>query len=72
MFVDFHILNELGSPSINSNTFANRPAAGQIGRLFVSTDTYEIYRDNGTTWDLIGIPYDRDWETLYIAFKQNC
>lgn len=56
MFVDFHILNELGSPSINSNTFANRPPAGQIGRLFVSTDTYEIYRDNGITWDLIGGP----------------
>ncbi len=56
MFVDFNILNQLGSPSINSNTFANRPAAGQTGRLFVSTDTYEIYRDNGTTWDLIGGP----------------
>lgn len=54
MFVDFNILNQLGSPSINSNTFANRPAAGQTGRLFVSTDTFEIYRDNGTTWDLIG------------------
>ncbi len=56
MFVDFNILNQLGSPAINSNTFANRPAAGQTGRLFVSTDTYEIYRDNGTTWDLIGGP----------------
>ena len=53
MFVDFNILNQLGSPSINSNTFANRPAAGQTGRLFVSTDTFEIYRDNGTGWDLI-------------------
>lgn len=53
MFVDFNILNQLGSPAINSNTFANRPAAGQTGRLFVSTDTFEIYRDNGTTWDLI-------------------
>jgi len=56
MFVDFNILNQLGSPSINSNTFANRPAAGQTGRLFVSTDTFEIYRDNGTSWDLIGGP----------------
>jgi len=56
VFVDFNILNQLGSPSINSNTFANRPAAGQTGRLFVSTDTFEIYRDNGTTWDLIGGP----------------
>ncbi|NDF99064.1 MAG: hypothetical protein EB101_09110, partial [Chitinophagia bacterium] len=49
-------LNQLGSPAINSNVFANRPAAGQTGRLFVSTDTFEIYRDNGTTWDLIGGP----------------
>lgn len=56
MFVDFHILNELGTPSMLSNIFANRPAAGETGRLFVSTDTYEIYRDNGTTWDLIGGP----------------
>lgn len=56
MFVNFNILNQLGSPAINSNTFANRPAAGQTGRLFVSTDTFEIYRDNGITWDLIGGP----------------
>jgi hypothetical protein len=56
MFVDFNILNQLGSPAINSNTFANRPAAGQTGRLFVSTDTFEIFRDNGTGWDLIGGP----------------
>jgi hypothetical protein len=56
MFVNFNILNQLGSPAINSNTFANRPAAGQTGRLFVSTDTFEIYRDNGTSWDLIGGP----------------
>ena len=56
MFVNFNILNQLGSPAINSNTFANRPAAGQTGRLFVSTDTFEIYRDNGSTWDLIGGP----------------
>jgi len=56
VFVNFNILNQLGSPAINSNTFANRPAAGQTGRLFVSNDTFEIYRDNGTTWDLIGGP----------------
>lgn len=56
MFVNFNILNQLGSPAINSNTFANRPAAGQTGRLFVSIDTFEIYRDNGTSWDLIGGP----------------
>jgi hypothetical protein len=56
VYINFNILNELGSPAISSNTFANRPAPGQTGRLFVSIDTYEIYRDTGTGWDLIGGP----------------
>ena len=56
IYVDFSVVNQLNSPALNSNTFANRPSAGQAGRLFVSTDTFEIYRDNGTTWDLIGGP----------------
>jgi hypothetical protein len=45
------VLNQFGSPSINSNTLANRPTFGQPGRLFVSTDTLAIYRDTGTAWD---------------------
>lgn len=48
-----YVTNQKGSPAIYSDTLANRPAAGFIGRLFVSTNTLEIYRDNGTTWDLI-------------------
>lgn len=48
-----YVTNQKGSPAIYSDTLTNRPAAGFIGRLFVSTDTLEIYRDNGTTWDLI-------------------
>jgi hypothetical protein len=56
VYINFNIINELGSPAISSNTFANRPAPGQTGRLFVSIDTYEIYRDTGTGWDLIGGP----------------
>jgi hypothetical protein len=56
MYVDFNILNQLGSPAFNSNTLAKRPAAGYKGRLFVSTDTFALYRDNGTGWDLIGGP----------------
>ena len=51
IFRDSSVLNQFGSPSINSNTLANRPAFGQSGRLFVSTDTLEIYRDNGSAWD---------------------
>jgi len=48
-----YVTNQKGSPALYSDVLANRPAAGFIGRLFISTDTLEIYRDNGTTWDLI-------------------
>jgi hypothetical protein len=51
IFKDSSVLNQFGSPSINSNTIANRPAFGQPGRLFVSTDTLAIYRDTGSAWD---------------------
>ena len=48
-----YVTNQKGSPALYSDVLANRPAAGFIGRLFISTDTFEIYRDNGTTWNLI-------------------
>ena len=38
----------------NSDIFANRPAAEIAGRIFISTDTFTIYRDTGSTWDTIG------------------
>jgi len=49
-------IDQKGTPALYSDTLANRPAAGFTGRLFVSTDTFALYRDNGTTWDLIGGP----------------
>ena len=48
------IRNAGGSPSILSDLVANRPTAGTSGRLFVATDSKIIYRDNGTSWDIIG------------------
>ena len=48
-----YVSNQKGSPALYSDIFANRPAAGFLGRLFISTDTLEIYRDTGTTWALI-------------------
>lgn len=48
------IINQNGAPSINENTLANRPAAGQVGRLFVDTTNNLLYRDNGSSWDLVG------------------
>lgn len=49
-----NIINQRGTPAFNSNTIANRPAAGYVGRIFISTDTFVIQRDNGTGWDSLG------------------
>jgi hypothetical protein len=38
----------------NSDTLANRPAAGIVGRIFIAIDApYGIYRDTGSAWDQI-------------------
>jgi hypothetical protein len=54
--IDLSILNQRQTPAFYADVLANRPAAGFIGRIFVSTDTYEFYRDNGTSWDIVGGP----------------
>lgn len=51
---DSSVLNQIGSPSINSNTFANRPSFGQVGRLFVDTTNNILQRDTGSSWVTIG------------------
>jgi hypothetical protein len=48
-----NVLNQKGSPAIYTDTFANRPAFGYAGRLFISNDTAAIYEDTGTAWVLI-------------------
>jgi len=54
--IDLSILNQRQTPAFYADVFANRPAAGFVGRIFVSTNTFAFYRDNGTSWDLIGGP----------------
>jgi hypothetical protein len=54
--IDLSILNQRQTPAFYADVLANRPAAGFIGRIFVSTNTFEFYRDNGNGWDLIGGP----------------
>jgi hypothetical protein len=54
--VDYDVLNQKGSPAWYSDTFANIPTPGYKGRMFISTDTFAFYRDNGTGWDLVGGP----------------
>ena len=47
------VINAGGTVSIQSNLLANRPLASINGRIFLSTDTKTLYRDNGTSWDVI-------------------
>ena len=43
------------APSIEAALAASRSAAATAGRIFIATDTLEVSRDNGTTWDdLVG------------------
>jgi hypothetical protein len=51
--VTLDILNQKGTPAFFADTLANRPAAGFTGRVFISTDTLDLYRDTGTTWVLL-------------------
>jgi hypothetical protein len=47
------VLNQKNAPAIYEDIFANRPTAGFSGRIFISTDTSQIFVDNGTSWVLI-------------------
>ncbi|WP_291515602.1 tail fiber domain-containing protein [Bdellovibrio sp. ArHS] len=47
------IKNAGGTPSIQSGLDLDRPTIGTVGRLYVATDTQKIYRDNGSSWDLL-------------------
>jgi hypothetical protein len=51
--VFYEILNQRDTPAMFADVFSNRPAFGFNGRIFISTDTKQIYRDYGTFWDLI-------------------
>jgi hypothetical protein len=49
------IINAGGTPSFLTDLFANRPAFGTAGRIFIASDTRQIFRDTGTAWDAIGV-----------------
>jgi len=51
--VFYEVLNQRGTPALFTDTFANRPTFGFQGRLFISTDTAQIFEDTGTAWTLI-------------------
>lgn len=43
------------STVISRGTLASRPAAGTAGALYYATDNGHLYRDNGSTWDLMDV-----------------
>jgi len=51
--VFYDILNQKGTPAMYTDTLANRPAFGFQGRLFISTDSGQIFEDTGTAWTLV-------------------
>ncbi|AXF51526.1 hypothetical protein CONSTELLA_36 [Mycobacterium phage Constella] len=75
--IDASWFNDVGL-AVNENTaarakkglFSALPAAGAAGRLYFSTDTGTILRDNGTSWDVVGrcdvahiLPPASSWST---------
>jgi len=50
------VTNIKGTPGINSDIFANRPAATDVapGSIYIATDTGVIYQSNGVSWSTIG------------------
>jgi hypothetical protein len=55
-WINSNVINAGGNPSMLQNTFSNLPTNKLTGQLFVSTDTFAWYRNNGSSWDLIGGP----------------
>lgn len=62
-----YVINLGGAPSAQEGTHAARPAPGHAGALYVETDTKSLFRDNGSSWDLIaggGALADAGWFPL--------
>jgi hypothetical protein len=48
------VQNGGSTPSITTGADSSKGSAGTSGRLYVSTDGNRIYRDTGSTWQIIG------------------
>jgi hypothetical protein len=47
------VQNAGATPSIQTGNDASKPTAGIEGRLYLAKDMLKIYRDNGTSWDVL-------------------
>ena len=48
-----YVNNQLQTPALYTDALAQRPTYGIYGRLFMSSDTKEIYQDLATSWQLL-------------------
>lgn len=64
--VNFSVNNQLSTPSIHAAPFAQRPAAGQPGRVFIDSNNPStgMYRDTGIVWVQIAETATSDVDTL--------
>lgn len=71
--VDFDILNQRGTPAFFADAFANRPAPGFVGRIFVDTDNPSsgMYRDTGTIWVRISVAASGGLQDLQSVLAQG-
>jgi len=61
-------------PYFSSGLLSALPAAGNVGRLYLTTDTQRIYRDNGASWDILlygSLPVVRQIISNSIAATSN-
>lgn len=49
------VRNAGNTPSIQAGTDSSKPSAGTSGRIYIATDTSKIYRDTGSSWQVIGV-----------------
>jgi phage-related tail fiber protein len=54
------VINTGGATSFGSGLLSARPSAGTANRFYITTDTFSLYRDNGSSWDLITPAYTGD------------
>lgn len=47
------VRNAGSTPSIQAGADASKPSPGTAGRLYIATDTGKIYRDTGSSWQII-------------------
>jgi microcystin-dependent protein len=55
LFDELHGTDDIAIAISTKGTLAARPGAGTMGRFYHATDVGALYRDTGTTWELVSV-----------------